>query len=769
MDRIIVYSQQIPFSADFLQIQKNAVKALGQLASDLLTSASVSALLSGLACTATGPASMNVNLGAGAVYQTSALDPTTYGSLPIDNTSIFQQGVSAASQTLTGLTAPVTAGQSQAYLIQVQFAPVDGALKTLNFYNSANPTVPLIGPGGAGTQQNTTRTGALSVQVVAGTPATTGTQTTPGVTAGWLPAYVVTVANGQTTITGASIAVHGSAPFLKSLTSQHHLGLPGSAPKIDLTAEVSGQLPLANMNVLPTSQLLDLQMSQGAGLVANYNAGNPVINGTQYAITAGTVTVGASATTYVWVSAAGVVTQGAAFPTSAPFYPMAVIVAGASTLTSVTDKRTWQTGTASATSVSTSSLADLLCTAGAGLVLNYAAGNPKVNGTQYAITASSITLPASSTSYVWVSAVGVVTQGTTSFPATAPFYPLAVVVTGGAAITTVTDKRSWQSGTANTTNIPTTAFYDLMATAGAGLVLNYQAGNPLIGGAQFAIAASNLTLTASSTNFVFVNSAGAVTFNTTGFPTNTVAFFPIATVVTGGAAITTITDKRTWQVAAASAGAPTGLTVASFADLLVTATTGLGVAYAAGNPNMAGTVASISGGTLTLTASATNFVFVNSAGAVTFNTTGFPTTSVYFPMAVVVTGASTLTSITDKRSLMNGLVPNFADVFFGGTGKPTLNDKVLVYVATRAFTMPINLTGSKGYAETAATVANPVHTLYKNGSSIGSVTWSGSSPSFTFGAAVSFAVGDRLTVQNTTVDTGGNFQDYGITLAGVLS
>lgn len=139
--------------------------------------------------------------------------------------------------------APSTQSQSICYLVQVQFQQVDSRPLALPYYNSANPQVPLVGPGGNGTTQFTDRTGALAVQVVAGAAAATGNQVTPPTTSGWLPAYVITVAFGQTSIGAVNIAVHPLAPFLASLTSQHHLGIPGTAPKVDLSKEVQGLLP----------------------------------------------------------------------------------------------------------------------------------------------------------------------------------------------------------------------------------------------------------------------------------------------------------------------------------------------------------------------------------------------------------------------------------------------------------------------------------------------------------------------------------------------
>lgn len=243
MNRRIVYTAQIPLSADFLQAQKNALQALGQLAQDVLSGSGTKALISGLACTPTTPASMTVDLGPGSVYQRAPLDGAAFGSLPADTTAVLQQGIATATQNLGGFTAPATSGQSINYLVQVQFRQVDSRPLTLTYYNSANPQVPLIGPSGDGSLQSTDRSGTVAVQVLAGAAAATGSQTTPSPTDGWIPAYVITVAFGQTTLGASNIAVHPQAPFLASLTSRHHLGLPGTAPKIDLSREVEGNLP----------------------------------------------------------------------------------------------------------------------------------------------------------------------------------------------------------------------------------------------------------------------------------------------------------------------------------------------------------------------------------------------------------------------------------------------------------------------------------------------------------------------------------------------
>lgn len=95
------------------------------------------------------------------------------------------------------------------------------------------------------------------------------------------------------------------------------------------------------------------------------------------------------------------------------------------------------------------------------------------------------------------------------------------------------------------------------ATPGSGLVLNISAGTANCSSAMVTYAGGTLTLTASATNYVYLNTASscAVAFNTTGFTSQGI---PIATVVTSGSAITSITDDRTMQ--SASGGGVSSLT-----------------------------------------------------------------------------------------------------------------------------------------------------------------------------------------------------------------
>jgi microcystin-dependent protein len=79
----------------------------------------------------------------------------------------------------------------------------------------------------------------------------------------------------------------------------------------------------------------------------------------------------------------------------------------------------------------------------------------------------------------------------------------------------------------------------------------------------------------------------------------------------------------------------------------ITINSGLQIAFT-GAPVMLtdGSLVAVSPGTLTLPGSSTGFIFVNSSGVVAFNTTA---PSDWVPLAYVVTGSSTITTLSDLR------------------------------------------------------------------------------------------------------------------------
>lgn len=211
MDRTIVYPGAIPLDTDLLSVNRNAMIALGYLAQAVL---GTNVVIDGLACAATTPASMMVNVGPGSLLQLSVIDSTSYGSLPADTTDpLVKIGINTTPTSFT-LTAPTTSGQSINYLIQATFQESDTSPIVLPYYNAANPALPYSGPNNSGAAQNTLRTQRAELQLKAGAPANTGSQATPPVDQGWVGLYLITVTYGQTAVTGSSIMALVTAPFL---------------------------------------------------------------------------------------------------------------------------------------------------------------------------------------------------------------------------------------------------------------------------------------------------------------------------------------------------------------------------------------------------------------------------------------------------------------------------------------------------------------------------------------------------------------------------
>ncbi len=282
MNRTIYYSGEQLRSFDLLWSERDSLAALSSL--EIMLAGQTTTVVNGLTAAQTSPTSLSVTLTQGIIAQQGVMDSTSFGSLSADADVVQQIGF-AAAQSVLFTTAGLSAGQSRWALIEAQFAQVDvirpgdptGGL--LNYYNSANPTQPLQGPGGNGQTQSTERQATISVRVVYGSPATTGSEVPPNVDSGWVGLYLVDLTFGQSTITTGQILVAGPsvganvpsnypvAPFMAGLLNAHHNGAAGQAPQIDLTAEVKNTLPLTR---LPASNTI------GGGLaVFKLHAGNP--------------------------------------------------------------------------------------------------------------------------------------------------------------------------------------------------------------------------------------------------------------------------------------------------------------------------------------------------------------------------------------------------------------------------------------------------------------------------------------------------------------
>jgi hypothetical protein len=222
MDRSIVYTSALPRTVDFLNANKfamigNAFAMKGCLGWTGLTPPPP--YVEGLACTPTTPtADLNVHIGVGSIYQVDNTDATAYGDLGTDTNNILKQGILYNPVTLA-ITPPATPGYSQVYLVQAALQDLDGGSQVLPYYNAANPTQPYSGPANSGTSQFTTRTSICAVALKAGVAAPTGSQLVPTPDVNYAALYQVTVANGQTQITGANIALSPIAPFFPTLPS----------------------------------------------------------------------------------------------------------------------------------------------------------------------------------------------------------------------------------------------------------------------------------------------------------------------------------------------------------------------------------------------------------------------------------------------------------------------------------------------------------------------------------------------------------------------
>lgn len=242
MDRRTAYAGALGASQDILYAGRHAMVGLGYALQDLMGASGVQ--IFGSACGPTTPtASLAVVMAPGRIYAPAQpLEATAWSSLAADTTdTLTKQGINLTSTTLTGFVAPGTAGQSINYLIEGQYQDVDQDNAVIAYFNASNPAVPFSGPGNAGTTQPRTRHGALAYQVKAGTAATTGSQTTPAADSGWTPMYVVTVANGQSTIVSGNIAAHPSMPQNSGNFNVTYVG-GTTAPTANATYTIAGRV-----------------------------------------------------------------------------------------------------------------------------------------------------------------------------------------------------------------------------------------------------------------------------------------------------------------------------------------------------------------------------------------------------------------------------------------------------------------------------------------------------------------------------------------------
>lgn len=211
MDRPFYYSGEVPRTVDVLLGEQQTMIAVSKV---LEATIGTGGFVNGLGCVPNSPAALNVLFGGGQVFQLASLESTQYSALnPNTANQIVKQGILFNPVTIA-ITPPGTSGFSQVFLIEVQYADSDINSTVLPYYNAANPAAPFSGPGNSGTAQNTTRSGIVSINLKAGIAATTGTQVAPTVDSGWIGLWLITVANGATSITSGNIVQVAQAPFI---------------------------------------------------------------------------------------------------------------------------------------------------------------------------------------------------------------------------------------------------------------------------------------------------------------------------------------------------------------------------------------------------------------------------------------------------------------------------------------------------------------------------------------------------------------------------
>lgn len=318
MDRRTAYAGALGASQDILYAGRHAMVGLGYALQDLMGSG---VQIFGSACTPTTPtATLAVVIAPGRIYSVQALEATTWSSLAADTTdTLVKQGINLAATTLSGFVAPGTSGQSINYLIEGQYQDVDSDNAVIAYFNATTPSQPFSGPGDAGTSQPRTRHGAFALQIKAGTAATTGSQTTPAADSGWSPMYVVTVANGQTTIVSGNIAVSTGIPqmsgsFIATLTGY------ASPPTLTINYRVANGICTlsAPTGVTATSNSIAMTLgslpSQCIPQSFGAQAVPCMVTDVASAIMGGAFLTGGSATIGFGVASTSVVTNRLSFP-----------------------------------------------------------------------------------------------------------------------------------------------------------------------------------------------------------------------------------------------------------------------------------------------------------------------------------------------------------------------------------------------------------------------------------------------------------------------
>ncbi len=258
-NRQTYYSGEIPSTTAFLTQERDSSKTFSQWVLDAV-GAGVTDFFTGL--TATPGTGLEVVLAPGALYQVTEIDPTAWSTLSADTSTWMLPALLETSTTLSGFTAPTTSGDSINYLIEGQVQVTDAVAQSLAFSNGANPPVTVY------ENQSPNRMNVGAFQVVAGTAAATGTQTTPSPTSGWMPLWVVTVAYGQASIVSGDIALAPSAP--QFLGFVHQSAIAATPVLLSPSSAQTGTINITG-NATVGSVTATTALLGGATTVANYD------------------------------------------------------------------------------------------------------------------------------------------------------------------------------------------------------------------------------------------------------------------------------------------------------------------------------------------------------------------------------------------------------------------------------------------------------------------------------------------------------------------
>lgn len=279
MKRVIVQPGQEVLETDVLSTDLYAYEGVGKLSYAMFSTASM--VVHTPCVPGTG---LTVSVGPGEMYAPQEIDATAYSTLGTNTTLLQKQGMMLTATVLAVL-APTTPGQSITYLIEGQIQQTDGGSAVRPYYDSANPTVAFMGPGGDSIADNTTRDDVFVVQAKAGTPATTGTQVAPSVDSGWTPLYAVTVAYGAASISSSNIAYRNDAPFLPfylsalgqvvTVSSNQTLTTVSSGKTLVATANITASLPA--ISTVPVATTFNF-VANGGNITVAAN-GSDLVNG----------------------------------------------------------------------------------------------------------------------------------------------------------------------------------------------------------------------------------------------------------------------------------------------------------------------------------------------------------------------------------------------------------------------------------------------------------------------------------------------------------